>query len=185
MFPHSDRYTNTLNTKITFSLSERGLSEEISRMDMLDSCVLPLVAVKPLIMPFSPARIAMTCSDSMWSWSSLGVSRRIKTRSNLDSRALPILQRKKETFSVHCEYTCSLVTPYCSVYNRPAISGPFIRLNQHIGNFQSIQLLTAITHSLSAFFSSVISGKGPLAKCHMPLPCQWLSHSVTHQVNKS
>lgn len=54
-----------MNNTLAFSLSERGLFEGISRMDMLDSCVQALVAVILLIAPLFPARIAMTCSDSM------------------------------------------------------------------------------------------------------------------------
>lgn len=63
---------------------------------MLDSCVPQRVTAALLMAPVFPARMAITCSDSRWSWSSFGVSNKIKTRSNLDSSALPILQSYRE-----------------------------------------------------------------------------------------
>ena len=78
--------------KLTFSLSDSGLSETTSSIEVFESWLFIRATVALLTALCFPALIAITCSESKWSWSSFGVSNRIKTRSNLDSRALPILK---------------------------------------------------------------------------------------------
>lgn len=103
--------SNTLNSDIqtklnwmikkkhTFSLSDSGLSETTSSIEVFESWLFIRATVALLTALCFPALIAITCSESKWSWSSFGVSNRIKTKSNLDSRALPILKvwKKEET----------------------------------------------------------------------------------------
>lgn len=79
--------------KHTFSLSDNGLSETTSSIEVFESWLYIRATVALLTVLCFPALIAITCSESKWSWSSFGVSNRIKTKSNLDSRALPILKR--------------------------------------------------------------------------------------------
>lgn len=81
--------------KHTFSLSDNGLSETTSSMEVFESWLFIRATVALLTVLCFPALIAMTCSESKWSWSSFGVSTRIKTKSNLESRALPILKRRE------------------------------------------------------------------------------------------
>lgn len=79
----------------TLSLSSKGRSEVAWRTE----CSWEPARVSRALLQAvrRPARMAITCSDSRWSWSSFGVSSRMKTRSNLDSRALPILEERQGT----------------------------------------------------------------------------------------
>lgn len=80
----------------TFSLSDNGFSETTSSTEVFESRLFIRATVALLMVLCFPALIAITCSESKWSWCSFGVSNRIKTKSNLDSSALPILWSMKE-----------------------------------------------------------------------------------------
>lgn len=84
---------SSARTSLTFSLSSRGRSD----VAWSTECSWELARVTRALLQAArrPARMAITCSDSRWSWSSFGVSSRMNTRSNLDSRALPILEERQ------------------------------------------------------------------------------------------
>lgn len=80
----------------TCKRSDSVMSECSSRTEVSKSM---LVLLTTALLRLPPVLFAMTCSDSCRSCDSSGMSRRMKTTSNRDRRAEPILQSRRAVLS--------------------------------------------------------------------------------------
>lgn len=113
----NDRWTPFVFCFVLFTCkrSDSGISDWSSRMDVSSSRFV--LVTTALLAPPLPVLFAMTCSDRWRSCDSSGMSRRMKTTSNLDSRAEPILK----TWMHKYEATACVLTQISSAAVRQII----------------------------------------------------------------